>query len=488
MSKLEQEIREHIKCIDKLMDFSSFSDKTLDDWCRSLIEVMTAEGAVPYLLGDSKERYRASPLASVIISMNMANLLPDTAIDMMQNELLFLRDNPLEEDKHKTSREKEEEDRAGWSLSEGVSVWSTSLAIIALLENNELGKNKAEQYKDSILWLTEQQDTDSSGWGYQLWLNCEPNVIMSSLALRALVAAYKCKDVFSFDDHEKRILNDSIIKGFNYLKNNIRFSGKGIYWTFKEQPHCAATTWALLALKKMSDAEISVEIKKFYSDNVMSGLAFLVNKMPKKIEKWKSEQIVCEAGAKYSKQKNYFSFSAALLLELFEVGMSPYHPKVIKQIKWLLNNVEEWKIEEYDTGEKCSFTYAMVLSTIVKWVTLVGKENAYSLTRINLKKYVSLLEKIYGMPVMTQQRFQIIYKPQMYKNITSGIIGVAALLFMINIWKYITRLATWLMTFWGHSKEDFILGVIESMIAAAGVAVITFFGHLFVKQIKRWEI
>lgn len=488
MSKLEQEIREHIKCIDKLLGFSSFSDKNLDDWCRPLIEVMTAEGAVPYLLGDNKERYRASPLASVIISMNMANLLPDTAIDVMQNELLFLRDNPLEEDKHKTSREKEKEDQAGWSLSEGVSVWSTSLAIIALLENNELGKNKAEQYKDSVLWLTEQQDTDSSGWGYQLWSNCEPNIIMTSLALRALVAAYKCKNVFSFDDHEKRILNDSIIKGFNYLKNNIKISGKCIYWTFKEQPHCAATTWALLALKRMSDAEINVEIKKFYLDNVMSGLAFIVDKMPKKIEKWKSEQIVCEAGAKYSRQKNYFSFSAALLLELFEVGISPYHPKVIKQIKWLLINVDEWKIKEYDTGEKCSFTYAMVLSTIVKWVTLVGKENAYSLTRINLKKHLYLLEKIYGMPVMTQQSFQIIYKPQLYRNITSGIIGVAALLFMLNIWKYITSFVEWIMTLLGHSKEDLIVSVIGSIIATAGIAVITCIGHFLVKQIKRWII
>lgn len=485
MSKLDQEIYKHVTCIDKLLDFKSFSGKNLVEWCRPLVEVMTPEGAVPYLLGENKERYRASPLASVIISMNMANLLPSTAIDMMLDELLFLRDNAVEEDKQKTSREKKEEDKAGWSLSEGVSVWSTSLAIIALLENNEIGKDKAERYKESILWLVEQQNTGNNGWGYQLWPNCEQNILMTSLTLRALTAAYKNKDIFVFNNHENRILIDSIEKGFSYLKNNATHSKKRTCWAFKGKPHCAATTWALLALKEMSDAEINGDIKKFYLDNLNRGLDFIVDKIPNETIKWQAEQIVCEAGAKYSRQKNYFSFSAALLLELFEIGMTPYHPKIINQIKWLLNNVDEWKIEEYDTGEKCSFTYAMVLSTIVKWVILVGRGNAYTLTRNYPTRYLHILEKIYGMPVMTKQCFQIIYKPQVCRIMISGCIWVIALIFVIKVWKYIKDFATWFLAFWGHSKEDLIVGVFASIMAAAIIGIFTFIGRILLKRIRR---
>lgn len=488
MSGLNQAICNHAICIDKLLNVSSFSGQSLAEWIRPLVEVMTPEGAVPYLLDEKKERYRASPLASTIISMNMANLLPDMAIDIMLNELLFLRDNAAKGDIQKLSREKKEEDIAGWSLLEGVSVWSTSLAIIALLTNNEIGKTKAQQFKSSVLWLAEQQKPGENGWGYQLYDNCNQNVLMTALALRALAAAYRYQGEFSFTEHEKRVLIDSMTKGFAFIKDNIVLSKECVYWMFNEKPHCAATAWILLALKEMTEINIKDEIKEFYSCNVNKGIDFIIGEMPSQPSKWKNEQIVKEAGAKYSRQKNYFSFSAALLLELFEVGMTPYHPKVINQIRWLLNNVDEWKIEEYDTTKQCSFTYAMVLSVIVKWGILVGRENAGVLIQNTSKRLQYILRKIYGMPVMEKQPIQIIYKPQMYRNIATGVICVASLIFMVGIWKYIIQGVTWVVTLLGRSKEDIIVGAIGSVVATAGIAIITVVGHFIVKHIRRWRI
>lgn len=487
MSELSQAIYNHAICIDKLLDVNSFSGKNLVEWLRPLVQVMTPEGAVPYLLDEKKERYRASPLASTIISMNMANLLPDKANDIMLKELLVLRDSVAQVDNQKPSREKKAEDQVGWSLLEGVSVWSTSLAIIALLTNNEIGKTKVQQYKNSVLWLAEQQKPGEYGWGYQLWDNCNQNVLMTALALRALAAAYRYRDEFAFVEHEKRVLIDSITKGYAFLKDNIILSQECVYWTFDEKPHCAATTWALLALKEMTEIDIKDEIGSFYFQNIDKGIDFIIGEMPSKPIKWRNEQIVKEAGAKYSKQKNYFSFSAVLLLELFELGMTPYHPKVINQIKWLLDNVDEWKIEEYDTGTPCSFTYAMVISTIVRWGVLVGRETADVLVQNISKKRWFFLEKIYCMPVMDKKPIQIIYKPQMYRNITTGVICVLALVLMVGIWNYIIQGIQWIVTLLGRSMEDIIVGAIGSVVATVGIAIITFVGHLFVKHIRRWR-
>lgn len=484
MDKLKQEITDHIICIDKLLEFSSFTDKTLIEWCTPLIDVMTPDGAVPYLLGESKERYRASPLASTIIAMEEADLLPDSAVAIMLDKLLFLRDNAIADDKQKTVREKKHEDSAGWSLSEGVSVWSTSLALIALLNSAE-GIKKAVQYKDSILWLADQRKAGNDGWGYQLWDNCEQNSIMTALALRALTKAYRYRNEFAFNDYEERKLLDSIINGFKFLKDTVKISLKSAYWSFKGEPHCAATAWVLLALKEMAGLKIDQEVEKFNAEIVGKGLNFIESQMPGKCFKWGAEQIVCEAGAKYSKQKNYYSFSAALLSELFEVGMSPYNPKVIKQIKWLLHNIDEWKIEEYDTGERCSFTYAMVLAVIVKWVTLVGRENARTLACNYSSKKVSILEKIYGLPAMKQQCIQIIYKPQIQRNAILFCIGAAALIFVVKIWKYINDFAAWIMAWLGHAKEDFIIGVIASLFATLIVAVFTCTGNFILKFSRR---
>ncbi len=396
MDKLKDMILERINLFDSLLESNEYLEGGIKKIITPFIDSLTNDGALSYLIGE-KERYRASPLASSIIWLENAGVLPYKALEILQDKLIYLRDNHENEVHDSRQQNKLEGDEKGWSLSEGVSVWSTSLAIIALMDKQQCGQKRAQSFKDSVLWLVNQQDLTEKGWAYQKHDNCSVNIIMTSLALMAisLVANPQNIDVFDFHDGEKKMIKKSLDLGFEYVKNTVKNGKKYAYWTFMNSSQCVATTWALTAIKCLAEANNSEKVKQFYDSIKKKSLDYIINQMPKKIEKWGDEQIVCEGGAKYSKQKNYYSFTASLLIQLFDLGVSPYHPKVVMQIKWLLVNSDNWKIENYDKTHGCSFTCAMNVAVICKWLIMVGS-NAESLLLENKtccdKLYILLCE------------------------------------------------------------------------------------------------
>ena len=366
---------EHIANIDSYIHMDAFSGKDMATWFSPLIDSITDEGAVPYLL-NTPERFRASPLSSTISWLDQENLIPVRILDKMQDMLLKLRDSNIPTDQHGGNTKKKPEDADGWSLGEGVSVWSTSMSIIALLDSHGNGQKKAATFKSSVLWLAKQTCPDTKGWAYQLHPNCLANPVMTSLALRALALTLmpSNKGFFQFSGDEIYIIRNAIVSGLDYLKSTCVESGRKSYWCFNKTPNCAATTWALLALRQILLTEETFPNfdETYYASIKGRALLFVLSKMPKQFEKWKDEQFVFEGGAKYGRQKNYFSFSPTLLPQLFNIGLSPYHPKVINQIKWIVDNPDKWLITDYDQNITCTFTYAMVLATLSSWAKRIG--------------------------------------------------------------------------------------------------------------------
>jgi len=397
MSPISKQLLEHLSIVDEYARFNNITGNSLPSLMEEFANSINADGTIPYLLG-MNERFRASPLASAIIWLDGQGLLPITALDKMQDGLIFLRDNNIQNDSNAGETSKKSEDNDGWSLGEGVSVWSTSMAIIALLDSRGNGMKKAMAFKKSILWLARQKNITHKGWGYQNCKNCEANPVMTALALRALalVLDKKNRASFGFTDDELNTINESIISGYEYLEKNIFKKGNKSYWEFCKQPHCAATVWGVLALKQMSKIEHprSSDFASFYKNNINSALVFILSKIPSKTVKWENEQFVNESGAKYNKQKNYHSFSATLIPQLFELGVSPFETKIINQIKWLIKNQNEWKTLDYDKEHPCSFTHAMIVSVLCAWSNKVGAVHCVQIlqdTKGMLQKGLSLI-------------------------------------------------------------------------------------------------
>ena len=410
IASMDKAVLDHLNTIDRFLKLRECTDKSLVDWFSPLIPSINSGGAVSYLLNQPDTRFRASPLASTITWLDNANLLPNSVIELMQGKLLFLRDNNEPNDQRPGQTNKHAGDEEGWSLGEGVSIWSTSLAIRALIDNNKIGLQRTEDYKSSVLWLAKQKKVGEDGWGYQNSPNCQQNIIMTSLAVRSIALALKCKDSFGFSNEETSDLEDTLISGFRYIKESMQIEKTEAYWCFNNEKNCAATTWALLALKELNDLSLKDEIGDFYSKVIKDGQRSLINSVPKSISRWGDECIVMEAGAKYGSMKNYYSFSPTLIMDFFDLGISPFNIRIVNQIRWLINNQKEWKITKYDTQSICSFTYAMIIATIVRWVALVGTENSKRLifAKNNRINYIS--EHLLGVSWLNDSPIQIFDK------------------------------------------------------------------------------
>ena len=461
---LKCEILEHVAVADDFLQFASFSGKNLSEWFSPLVSAMTDKGAIPYLLNaEKKERFRASPLASTIIGLDSANLLPDSAIDSMQDKLLYLRDNVEEAEPEPRATNKKEEDIDGWSYSEGVSVWSTSMALLALMDHRGLGCKKANQFKKSILWLVRQKKDGQNGWGYQLSDNCIENIPMTSLAVRAIAACYQSKAFFSFKREEESAIFSAMTSGYQFIKDSLKSKKNKIWWEFDNQKSCVATVWALCALKELSKIGNVGDSSDFYLKNRSKGINYVISCIPNAITLWESEQFVCEGGAKYSKQKNYYSFSSTLLLDLFELGLSPYHPKVVKQIHWLLENPDKWQIKGYDRTTICTFTYAMVLGVIAKWKRLVGDFSSQKLIEKSVHfDYIGSM--IYGLPVYHDSTSQMVLKPYIFRFWIMSILIIFAICFMSKIVKIINLIITALLSLIGQQWSTIVTNMISDAI------------------------
>ena len=488
MEDIKSKIIEYANNLDRFLCLEQISGKTLEKWIEPLAEVISEGGAIPYLLG-TKERFRASPLASSLIWARYANLFPDEVVAIMQEKLVFLRDYEEPNDSHLGNQHKKEEDNPGWSLSEGVSIWSTSMALIALLDSRRVNINNVNCYKSSIIWLVDQKKS-SGGWAYQCIPNCQENTIMTALALRALLLAKKNQGLLCFDKKEEKDLDSAIYSGVRYLMDSIQFSRdkKSCYWFFNNEANCAATVWSLFSLKIAKDIGIdnAGSIESFYKKHLPKCLNFVLSQIPPKCKKWKDELIVCEAGAKYSKQKNYYSLSATLIPELLELGVSPYHPRIVYQIKWLMENEDQWKIENYDRSDICSFSYTMILSTIVRWRQLVGARHSKEMLCTGKGIRFAARKVITGIPYQGHQGgvFYVVNICRiMYWWVLSLLFGI--MLTRVNtIQARVELFVNWVYEYFKLSGNSVLSGIISTAIYSAFLFLCTRLLGLFGKT---WE-
>lgn len=485
----ENEWMNHLNIIDKYVDFTSLLNKNLEEMYAPLFNSFTDDGAVPYLIGTNC-RYRASPLASIIIWMSMENLIPSSVSEKLYEMLIYLRDHSITDpDEGRTY--KNFEDRYGWSLAEGASVWSTSMAIIAFLSpNNDISKFTNE-IKNSVIWLTNQNDDSVIGWGYQLFSNCSPNPIMTSLAIQALALALneRNKSYLKFSSEEEKLIRKAVNEGLKYLKDSCEKKGRMVYWSFAERPSCHATTWALLAFKIASEANetFSDNCAEYFTTIREAAFAFLISKIPSK-GKWEDELLVEEDGAKYDKHKHYIAYTPTLLPQLFDLGLSPFHPKVISQVSWLVANTDKWTIVKYDKNKYCSFTYAMVLSTIVSWTRRVGSECAKSILSPNNR-----LDKIsfwvFGYKTSGFNMIQLVQRKRIPIIIMIVVIGCLLLFFGQEINDLIRQLSQIIVSMWDSTetdRHDVIINLIASGIWAIGLLTITRIILLIQKMVKKF--
>lgn len=474
MTSFKDNLRSQSRILEGQLNFKSVTGRSLIEWFKPLLDSFTDDGAIAYLLNVNK-RFRASPLSSTLEWLANADLLTLDGIDVLQKKLIFLRDNNQNDDADIGKLTKFKGDELGWSLSEGVSVWSTSTALIAIFDKYNNWKQYISVIKESTIWLIKQRKTNGA-WSYQLDCNCTENIIMTSLAVRAICKLAINHSFFSLSQEEIALISEALHNGFTFISKKVSTNKKYSYWNFPEQKNCVATTWAMLALKELMKVEgfnlKQEEIEVFYYHHLERSMSFVLSEIPKKPERWDNEQLVLEGGAKYNKQKNYQSLSATLIPQLFELGVSPYHPKIVNQIKWLIDNPTEWKIETYDRGNICAFSYAMILSTITIWINKVGSVNAKTLIAQPVLKREIIQKSVFGQLSEKSNPYQMVLKSRIKLFFIAIIIYFFIIIFGSMIWNLSLYIVKYIISIFIANVNDIVVNLVASAIWSIGSIVL----------------
>lgn len=356
MTTIQEKLMVAFKQVDSFISLPhvfGFSTYTLGT---DLISSIEENGYIPYVIG-KRERYRSSPLSTCLLYLWQAGLLPIDVAKVLRKRLFEIRDR-MPPQETRAPRTKAKEDAHAWCVSEGASVWSTSMALIALLESR-LDNNREQDRLliESATWLMRQQDKHTGGWAFQRTSNSCPTVPMTSLALGALSRIHTLSSLSSqFRDE----LQAAYVSGYSYLVSKLVRKQCTAYWEFDGLPNLTATVWALDALR-FDPRTIDHDIPK------AEIIAFALSKIPSQESEWESECFVSEPETKYSHQKTFYSFMPALLPSLFAIGLSPIELKVVNVITQLIQSGQnKWRIKKYNM-EPCTFTHAMALYTLIKW-------------------------------------------------------------------------------------------------------------------------
>ena len=353
-----------------------------------LIDSINDEGGVSYVLGDN-HRYRTSTLATVLDALFDVKLLPLSAVHQMQRHLYELKDTFHPIDSIDDVIDKSPEDVAAWGIDEAPSVWTTSMAIIALM-NTEFAsidttdRDVIRDLRESVYWLADQAYIDG-GWGYQKFAgsaSCVSSVPMTALAMKAILLAQRDGKLFNSDARNNRKfskITSAIVKGKDYLFSQKKEDQDYVYWEYDGKEAVSITTWVLETLSILAKSNFTFYKAEEFEILKKRVVGFIYSRLPdnKSIGSYSQSErffIAKKAdGLKYkqnlSADKSFYTFKPFIVSKLLDLGEDPQDPKIVLIVKWLLENREKhWIIQEYNEAAPCSISAAMAINVIVKWL------------------------------------------------------------------------------------------------------------------------
>lgn len=405
-------VKEHLELLDSWLELGnnfSFAKES-----RELISAMKEDGSVSYYL-DAAQRYRTTPAATTLMALDAAKLLPIEVRNRMQDWIFKSKNDKAdpgdsEQNGIYKGHEPHKEDQDGWSLNEGVSVWTTGKTLEALLSTDYYRREDVSNDKDikdatynALKWLVQQQ-YDDGGWGFQKHNDdcCKSCVTMTALILKVFALFINQKGLFNVRSGKwqslYREMEASHEKGSQYMTmKTIGYNLTGsnpqqlvtatsidhsevIFWKYDDKISVTASVWVLDWLNKCGYIRVPLSTK----DNKKRIIAGILSKLPENETEFAEyeEEVYFKGGktkykdiTEYRKFYSYMPYHAKVLLE---AGTPVADKRIVNIIKNLINSTcENWRGTEIARGksEKMSFIHAMALSTIAVWLRYASADS-----------------------------------------------------------------------------------------------------------------
>lgn len=395
-------VYEHLKFIDQWLELDNqFYFKNQSE---KLIESMKADGSVSYYTS-APGRYRTTPVATTLQALSAADLLPDAVRYKMQDWLFQSRTDKCDPAGESGSKYEghppDDQDISGWSMNEGVSVWTTSKTLESLLCTNyfcrsDLNEKVFRETYEAIDWLTGQQNEDG-GWGFQKYDGleaCASCVTMTALTLKVLAVFRNQLDepgIFKNCEHKLiKKVDDAHGKGARYLESTKIEKQKVICWKYDNKISVTGGVWVLDWLNCCESAVCDLA-KIDSKEKIISGI---LARLPENLNQFEeyTEEIYFKGGkTRYKNIKEYnkfYSYVPYHVKVLMEAGVAATDKRIVNIVSALISGGNgKWKAKESPNATKKSTTYvhAMALSVIALWLKNISF-NTYSNLVRSLKR------------------------------------------------------------------------------------------------------
>lgn len=384
------ELQLHMECCMRQNDSWNWMAQQFSFYSKSmkLIDGIREDGSVQYYVG-KKERYRTTPVASVLEALHLGALIPESVRRKMQDWVYNSKEDPCDEPNklktEETGHKPDDCDQFGWSWNEGVSVWATSKALNTLIMTDYYKRedicNNQEIHEvtcKALNWLADQA-YDNGGWGFQKAENlvdCAASVTMTALTLTTItrfLLATEERNGIALDDNLENKLSEAKKKGIDYLLNTKKEIDDKVYWEYNGSPSLTGTVWVLDFINVGKRREtgdlfpLKDKILNFCMENIPS--------TDDELERYQEEVYFTGGKTKYKKiEKNnkFYSYMPYHIAVLLQAGADPDDKHIMTCIMGLISGKEDyWIGTDRSAGahQRAScFVIAMALSVIAVWM------------------------------------------------------------------------------------------------------------------------
>src|SRR5579859_3395185 len=320
----------------------------------SLLNSFVPMKGVPTCLMEDHPLYFAGTTATVLLALHHMKALPGNLYQDFHETLFWLRDNTH----NLTVNKKLPEDSVAWDVAEGPSVWTTSIAIWALLGTGYAGP-RLDEIKDAALWLIKHQGK-FGGWG-ETTIGTN-NLFLAGNIIHALRLVLSSPAHFTTSEHEQ--IKQAIILGIESIRSTSSQKRRSVYWKVQtdegSKPDPTSTLCAIWALYEEGAHQDK--------DLIKGGIHYLKDTLQGQ-SIWNFRSMVAEPPI-HSSAIKIVSFTPSFVIPLLRIGCSPFDDICLAPIQWLEQNRMDkgWSHSNFGhEGHPLTFTTAYGLWAIKIW-------------------------------------------------------------------------------------------------------------------------
>jgi hypothetical protein len=369
--------------------FSKEFAQITDELIKSFVHLK----GVPICLLEPNPVYYSTTTATTLLALHHLKALSASLREDFYETLFWLRDNT----NNPTTTKKMLEDAPAWDVSEGPSIWTTSLVIWALLGTMYDGP-RLNEVKDAVIWLVHQQGRDG-GWG-QVGSGSN-NFFLTSIVLHSLKSALSYK-LLTFTVNEREKVQRARVEGVRLIRNTHTQERRVAYWRVQTDEGSKADPTSTLCAIWTLFQENDPQDKSL----IQSGIAYLRNNFHEG-NIWNFRQIVAEPPILSSTIK-IVSFTPSFVIPLLSMGCNPFDEVCLGPMQWLEQHRLEkgWGHVNYGhEGHPLSFTTAYALWAIKNWYTYASADlRLHTEVQVMVKKALKRRIKVTNQDTLKEGR------------------------------------------------------------------------------------